>query len=49
LFAALGAGHGYFNPLLASGNLRCRDRRQPIILSLFAGLATFGFILQALS
>jgi hypothetical protein len=47
LFAALGAGHGYFNPLLASGNLRCRDRRQPIILSLFAGLATFGFILQA--
>jgi hypothetical protein len=46
LFPALGAGHSYFNPLLDSGNLGRRYRREPIILSLFAGLTTFWFVLQ---
>ena len=47
LFAALGAGHSHFNPLLDSGNLGRGYRREPIVLSLFAGLTTFWFVLQA--
>jgi len=46
LFAALGAGHSYLNALLDSGRLGRGDRRQPIILRMFAGLASFGFVLQ---
>jgi len=46
LFAALGAGHSYLNALLDSGNLGRGDRRQPIILRMFARLASFGFVLQ---
>jgi hypothetical protein len=48
LFSALCAGHSHFNPLLDSGNLGRGNRRQSIILSLFAGFATFGFVLQTL-
>ena len=48
MFATLGAGNGYFNALLDSGSLGCRDGRQPIILSLLAGLATLWLVLQAL-
>ena len=46
LLAALGAGHSYFNPLLGPGSLGRRDCRQPIIFCMFAGLATFRFVLQ---
>jgi hypothetical protein len=46
LFTALGAGHGHFDPLFDSRNLGGGDCRQPIIFRLFAGLATFRFILQ---
>jgi len=46
LFSALGARHGHFDPLFDSGNLGRGDCRQPIIFRVFAGLATFGFVLQ---
>ena len=46
LVAALGASHRYLDPLLDSGNLGGRDCGQPIILRVFAGLATFRFVLQ---
>jgi hypothetical protein len=46
LFSALGASDSNFDPLFDSGNLGCRDRRQPIVLCLFAWLATFRFVLQ---
>jgi len=48
LFSALRTGHRHFNPLLDSGNLGRGYRRQSIILSLFAGLATLRFVSQAL-
>ena len=47
LFAALGAGYGYFNTLLDTGHLGRRDCRQSIILGLFAGSASLRLILQA--
>jgi hypothetical protein len=47
LFAALGAGHGYFNPLPDAGHLGRRDCRQSIILGLFAGFTSLRFIVQA--
>jgi hypothetical protein len=46
LFPALGAGDGNFDPLFDSGNLGCGDRCQPIVLGLFARLATFRLVLQ---
>jgi hypothetical protein len=48
LFSAQCAGHSYFNALLDSGNLSRGNRGQSIILGLFAGFATFGFVLQTL-
>jgi hypothetical protein len=48
LLAALGAVHSHFNALLDSGDLGRGYRRQAIILSLFAGLTTFRFVLQTL-
>jgi hypothetical protein len=47
LFAAKGAGHSNFNSLLDSRNLGRGYRREPIILSLFAGLTTLRFVLQS--
>jgi hypothetical protein len=44
----LGAGYHDFNALPDSGNLGRGDGRQPIILSLLAGLAALRFVLQAL-
>jgi len=48
LLAALSAVHSHFNPLLDSGSLGRGYRRQAIILSLFAWLTTFWFVLQTL-
>ena len=48
LFPALGACDGNFDPLFDSGNVGRGDRRQPIILRLFAWLATFRFVLETL-
>jgi hypothetical protein len=48
LFAALSAGHSHLNSLLDSGNLGRGNRRQSIILGLFAGFAALGFVLQTL-
>jgi hypothetical protein len=46
LFPALGAGDGNFDPLFASGKVGRGDSSEPIILSLFAWLATFRFVLE---
>jgi hypothetical protein len=46
LFPALSASDGNFDPLFDSGNLGRGDRRQPIVLCLFAWLAPFRFVLQ---
>jgi len=42
----LGADHSYFNTLLDSGYLGCRDGVQPLIFRMFAGLTSFRLILQ---
>ena len=48
MFSALCTGYRYFDPLLDSGNLGRGNRRQSIILGLFAGFAALGFVLQTL-
>jgi hypothetical protein len=47
LLTALRAGHTHFNSLFDSGNVRRGYRRQSIILGLFTGLATFGFVSES--
>ena len=46
LFPALSTGDGNFDPLFDSGNVGRGDRRQPIILGLFAWLATLRLVLE---
>jgi hypothetical protein len=48
LLAALSAGHINFYFLFRSPKLGCRDRREPVVLGLLAGLAPFGLVLQTL-
>jgi hypothetical protein len=48
LFTALGACDGNFDPLFDSGNVGRGDRRQPIILRLFAWLAALRLVLETL-